>query len=52
MWRRTPLLLAVAGGHVDCVSLLLEQEADIHKADRRGLTALHVGVKLPNHRGI
>lgn len=43
---RTPLLLAVAGGHVDCVSLLLEREADIHQADHHGLTALHLGVRL------
>lgn len=43
---RTPLLLAVAGGHVDCVLLLLERETDIHHADHQGLTALHLGVRL------
>lgn len=37
-------MLAVAGGHVDAVSLLLEREADVNVADNHGLTALHLGV--------
>lgn len=41
---RTPLMLAVAGGHVDAVSLLLEREANVNVADNHGLTALHLGV--------
>lgn len=43
---RTPLMLAVAGGHVDAVSLLLEREADVNVADNHGLTALHLGVSV------
>lgn len=42
-------MLAVAGGHIDAVSLLLEREASVNGADNNGLTALHLGVstKLP-----
>uniref|UniRef100_A0A8D0D5R9 Ankyrin repeat domain 44 n=1 Tax=Sander lucioperca TaxID=283035 RepID=A0A8D0D5R9_SANLU len=41
---RTPLMLAVAGGHVDAVSLLLEREANVNLASKHGLTALHLGL--------
>lgn len=37
-------MLAVAGGHVDAVSLLLEREANVNVANKHGLTALHLGV--------
>lgn len=37
-------MLAVLGGHVDAVSLLLEREASVDTADNQGLTALHLGV--------
>ena len=37
-------MLAVAGGHVDAMSLLLEREASVNLADNHGLTALHLGV--------
>lgn len=43
---RTPLMLAVMGGHVDAVSLLLEREASVDLADDHGLTALHLGVRF------
>jgi len=43
---RTPLMLAVMGGHVDAVSLLLEREATVDMADHQGLTALHLGVSF------
>ena len=39
-------MLAVAGGHVDAVSLLLEREAAVDTADSHGLTALHLGVSV------
>lgn len=39
-------MLAVAGGHVDAVSLLLEREAGVDLVDNQGLTALHLGVSL------
>ncbi len=42
---RTPHMLAVAGGHVDAVSLLLEREANVNVANNHGLTALHLGVR-------
>lgn len=41
---RTPLMLAVAHGHIDAVSLLLEKEASVDAADLLGCTALHRGV--------
>lgn len=37
-------MLAVAYGHVDAVSLLLEKEASVDAADLLGCTALHRGV--------
>lgn len=37
-------MLAVAGGHVDAVSLLLERDASVNLASHHGLTALHLGV--------
>lgn len=44
-------MLAVLGGHVDAVSLLLEREANVDTADHQGLTALHLGVSalIPNY---
>lgn len=39
-------MLAVIGGHVDAVSLLLEREASVDLTDHHGLTALHLGVSL------
>ncbi|KAG7264927.1 hypothetical protein CRUP_012106 [Coryphaenoides rupestris] len=44
----TPLMLAVSGGHVDTVSLLLERNADANMADNHGLTALHLGDSSPH----
>lgn len=48
---RTPLMLAVVGGHVDAVSLLLEREANVNTANSHGLTALHLGVRPPHPQG-
>lgn len=42
--RRTPLMLAVLGGHTDCVHFLLEKGALPDAKDKRGSTALHRGV--------
>lgn len=39
-------MLAVAGGHIDSVSLLLEREANVNMANHNGLTALHLGVSF------
>lgn len=41
---RTPLMLAVLGGHTDCVHYLLEKGALSDAKDKRGCTALHRGV--------
>ena len=41
---RTPLMLAIMNGHVDCVHLLLEKGSTADAADLRGRTALHRGV--------
>ncbi|TSP79431.1 Serine/threonine-protein phosphatase 6 regulatory ankyrin repeat subunit C [Bagarius yarrelli] len=38
---QTPLMLAVLGGHIDCVLLLLERGAPPDTRDRKGRTALH-----------
>ena len=37
----TPLMFAARGGHLDCVRLLLENNADIETEDAEGWTALH-----------
>lgn len=37
-------MLAVAYGHIDAVSLLLEKEANVDTVDILGCTALHRGV--------
>lgn len=37
-------MLAVAYGHIDAVSLLLEKEANVDAVDLMGCTALHRGV--------
>lgn len=29
------------GGHIDCVSILLESHADVHIKDNGGMTAIH-----------
>lgn len=39
-------MLAVVGGHVDAVSLLLEREASVNVTNKHGFTALHHGVTL------
>lgn len=41
---RTPLMLAVLGGHTDCVHFLLEKGALPDTKDKRGRSALHRGV--------
>lgn len=40
-------MLAVAYGHIDAVSLLLEKEANVDAVDTVGCTALHRGVCMP-----
>ena len=37
----TPLMAAARGGHLDCVRLLLENNADVETEDAQGWTALH-----------
>lgn len=43
-------MLAVAGGHVDAVSLLLEREASVNVTNKHGFTALHLGVTVELQR--
>uniref|UniRef100_A0AAQ5Y9R5 Citrate synthase n=1 Tax=Amphiprion ocellaris TaxID=80972 RepID=A0AAQ5Y9R5_AMPOC len=42
----TPLMLAILGGHTDCVHFLLEKGALPDAKDKRGSTALHRGAVL------
>lgn len=48
---RTPLMLAIMNGHVDCVHLLLEKGSTADAADKRGRTALHRGVSASRGPG-
>lgn len=41
---RSPLMLAVLGGHTDCVYLLLSKGAGVEARDKCSRTALHRGV--------
>uniref|UniRef100_A0AAQ6AE69 Ankyrin repeat domain 52a n=1 Tax=Amphiprion ocellaris TaxID=80972 RepID=A0AAQ6AE69_AMPOC len=43
---QTPLMLAILGGHTDCVHFLLEKGALPDAKDKRGSTALHRGAVL------
>uniref|UniRef100_A0A671RXH9 Serine/threonine-protein phosphatase 6 regulatory ankyrin repeat subunit A-like n=1 Tax=Sinocyclocheilus anshuiensis TaxID=1608454 RepID=A0A671RXH9_9TELE len=47
---RTPLMLAVLGGHTDCVYLLLSEGAGVEASDKWGRTALHRGAVM-GHQG-
>lgn len=41
----TALLVAVAGGHHDCVSLLLEKKPNVNALDKDGMTALTIACR-------
>lgn len=45
---RTPLMLAVLGGHTDCVHSLLNKGASVEAKDKWGRTALHRVVRRPH----
>lgn len=49
---RSPLMLAVLGGHTDCVHFLLEKGALPDAKDKRGSTALHRGVGQKHCMGL
>mmetsp|Transcript_97916 Transcript_97916/g.224541 ORF Transcript_97916/g.224541 Transcript_97916/m.224541 type:complete len:147 (+) Transcript_97916:84-524(+) len=40
-FRRSPLIHAAMGGHLEVVEVLVEAGADLHCKDRAGWTALH-----------
>uniref|UniRef100_A0A8C1WYU2 Ankyrin repeat domain 28b n=1 Tax=Cyprinus carpio TaxID=7962 RepID=A0A8C1WYU2_CYPCA len=44
--EQTPLMLAVLGGHTDCVHLLLSEGASVEARDKWGRTALHRGAVM------
>lgn len=49
--KRTPLLYAAMGGHVDACRLLLGRGADLSLSDRHGGSALHYAV-AKGHEGV
>nr|CAD7464259.1 unnamed protein product [Timema tahoe] len=54
-WGRTPLHLAVKGGFLDCVKLLIEAGADTNVKDEKGITPVLLagaGVQLDNTNAI
>jgi ankyrin repeat protein len=49
---RTPLQWAAAGGHIDVVTYLLENGAEVDKVDDGGWTALHIAGVRDWHRTV
>ena len=47
--KQTPLMIAVAGGHVHIIQLLVEAGADVNAVDADGDTCLHVAVMRFKH---
>lgn len=45
-------MLAVAYGHIDAVSLLLEKDANVDAVDIVGCTALHRGVCISSSASV
>lgn len=48
MFCRTPLMMAVANGHVDTVLYLIANGAIVNAKDSQGRTSLHRGVSNPS----
>lgn len=49
MYSWTSLLVAVAGGHHECVSLLLERKPNVNALDKEGMTALSIACREGFH---
>lgn len=49
--KNTPIMMAAYGGHIFAVKLLLDQGADLHRKNDRGMSALDLA-KMANHQDI
>jgi ankyrin repeat protein len=47
-FQRTPLMIAVEQGHLNTISYLVSQQADLNSTDDKKCTALHRAVKIYN----
>ena len=47
-YQRTPLMIAVEQGHLNTISYLVTQQADINATDEKKCTALHRAVSILN----
>lgn len=45
-YQRTPLMIAVEQGHLNTISYLISQQADLDAIDDKGCTSLHRAVSL------
>lgn len=45
MYSWTPLLVAVSGGHQECVALLLDRKPNVNALDKDGMTALSLACR-------
>ena len=46
-YKRTPLMIAVEQGHLNTISYLVSQQADLNLTDDKNCTALHRAVIIP-----
>ena len=44
--RTTPLIIASAHGHADCVTLLIDSDADVNRIDEKGRNCIDIAIDI------